>query len=137
MTKTARLSAPEPRRSPEGTRPENAPTREREAEPTTRAAIPGSTVEGRAPLRVLIRARRYTVRQRRSGPLGRRRPTVGAVPFFTEQVWTTTLAELGGRLPPTGAAITTPDGLLVQIEQLTYVMATAAGGEAHWEIVAR
>jgi hypothetical protein len=62
---------------------------------------------------------------------------VGAVPVFTEQVWTTTLAELGGRLPATGAAIATPDGLLVEIEQLTYVMATPAGDEAYWEIIAR
>jgi hypothetical protein len=88
-------------------------------------------------MRVVIRARRYTVRQRRPRSLGRRRPTVGAVPFFTEEVWTTTLAALGGRLPPTGAAITTPDGLLVEIEQLTYVMAIDVGDEAYWEIVAR
>jgi hypothetical protein len=90
---------------------------------------------------VEIRARRYTVPQRHSprwpGSLRRRRPTVGAVPVVTEQVWTTTLAALGGRLPPTGAAIATPDGGLVKIKLLTYVMATPDGDEAYWEIIAR
>ena len=62
---------------------------------------------------------------------------MGAVPVVTEQVWTTTLAALGGRLPPTGTAIATPDGALVKIKQLTYVMATAAGDEAYWMIIAR
>jgi hypothetical protein len=97
-------------------------------------------------MRVEIRARRYTVSQRHwprrrwwslGRHLDRRRPTVGAIPVVTEQVWTTTLAALGGRLPPTGARIEAPDGLLVEIAQLTYVMAAADGDEAYWEIIAR
>jgi hypothetical protein len=47
------------------------------------------------------------------------------------------LCRPGRQTPPTGARIEAPDGLLVEIAQLTYVMAAAAGDEAYWEIIAR